>query len=65
MRRERILIPRPRSSFILVQCNNCGNEQVVFSATTHDIKCRVCGNLLAEKTGGKAKIIGTQIRRLD
>ncbi|MEM1524844.1 MAG: 30S ribosomal protein S27e [Nitrososphaerales archaeon] len=65
MKRERILIPKPRSSFILVQCKNCGNEQIIFSATTHNINCKVCGNLLAERTGGVAEIYGIKLKRLD
>ena len=64
MRRERIPIPKPRSAFLLVQCTNCGNEQPVFSATTKDMKCKVCQNPIAEKTGGKARILGAVLRRL-
>ncbi len=65
MRRERIPIPKPRSTFLLVQCTNCGNEQPVFSATTKNVKCKVCENPLAESTGGKARILGAVLRRLD
>ncbi len=65
MRKEHVSIPRPQSAFILVQCPSCGNEVPLFSATTVDIKCRVCGTTVAEKTGGKARITGTVLRRLD
>ncbi|MCD6510967.1 MAG: 30S ribosomal protein S27e [Thaumarchaeota archaeon] len=63
--RYRNLIPKPRSAFLLVKCKSCGNEQIVYSHTTIDIRCNVCGNLLAEHTGGKAKIYGKIVRRLD
>ena len=65
MKKERILIPRPRSSFLLVQCPNCGNEQIVFSCTTTDSACKVCGTKLAEKSGGRARLSGVVLRRLD
>jgi small subunit ribosomal protein S27e len=65
MKKERIHIPKPRSNFLLIQCPNCGNEQIFFSSTTMDIKCKVCANILAEKTGGKAKTYGAALKRLD
>ncbi|MCP8314808.1 MAG: 30S ribosomal protein S27e [archaeon] len=65
MKKERILIPKSRSAFLLVRCSNCGNEQVVFSSPTVDIKCKVCDSLIAQRTGGKAKMLGTVSRRLD
>jgi small subunit ribosomal protein S27e len=65
MKKERILIPKPRSAYLLIKCSNCGNEQVVFSSSTVDIKCKICDNLIAQRTGGKAKTFGTIIKRLD
>jgi small subunit ribosomal protein S27e len=65
MKKERILIPKPRSAFLLIKCPNCDNEQVVFSSTNIDIKCKVCDSLIAQRTGGKARILGSVIKRLD
>ena len=65
VKKERILLPKPKSGFLLVQCNKCGNEQIIFSSTTLDIKCKNCETILAEKTGGKANINGTVLRRVD
>ncbi|MBI2184741.1 MAG: 30S ribosomal protein S27e [Thaumarchaeota archaeon] len=65
MKKERISIPRPQTAFILVQCPNCGNEVTVFSTSTAKVKCNVCDAIIAENTGGKAKINGTVLRRLD
>jgi len=52
------LIPRPRSKFLRVKCQKCGNEQVVFSNPVNTVVCNVCGAELAEPTGGRAKIKG-------
>ena len=52
------LIPKPRSVFLRVKCSKCGNEQLIFSNTVNNISCNVCGELLAEPSGGRAKING-------
>jgi len=55
------LIPRPTSRFLRVKCLSCESEQVVFSHTSHVVKCRTCGEVIAEPTGGKAKINGSVV----
>jgi small subunit ribosomal protein S27e len=52
------LIPKPSSTFIRVRCLKCGNEQLLYSNAVNKINCNVCGETLAEPTGGKAKIKG-------
>lgn len=42
--------------FLLVRCKKCKNEQVVFSTVKNEVKCLICGEILAEPRGGKAKI---------
>lgn len=59
------LIPKPKSHFLRVKCPDCGNEQIVFSHTSNPIHCKVCGALLAEPTGGRAKIKGDVIGTID
>lgn len=44
------------SKFIKVRCPKCKNEQIIFGKTSTEVKCLVCGKVLAEPTGGKAKI---------
>ncbi len=56
-----VLVPRPRSRFLRVRCNNCGNEQVVFDRPAMIVRCLVCGNVLIEPTGGKGRIVGATI----
>ncbi len=51
------LIPKPRSRFLKVKCNDCGNEQVMFGSASVRVTCQVCGKTLAEPTGGKARIL--------
>lgn len=50
--------------FILVRCKKCGNEQVIFNKASIKVKCLVCGNILAEPTGGKAKINGEIVKKV-
>ena len=65
MQRKNILIPKPNSSFISVECTNCGEKKIIFSYTTTDINCESCHQLLAGKTGARAKILGKVLSTLD
>jgi len=42
--------------FIKVKCEKCKNEQVIFSKASCTVNCLVCGDALAQKTGGKVRI---------
>jgi len=42
--------------FVRVQCEDCENEQVIFSHATSEVNCKVCGKTLAVPGGGKAEI---------
>jgi small subunit ribosomal protein S27e len=50
--------------FVKVKCEKCKNEQMVFMRAASVVKCLVCGEILAEPTGGKArlnvKVLGQQ-----
>jgi small subunit ribosomal protein S27e len=46
----------PRSKFLKVKCNDCGNEQVIFDHASSVVKCLVCDKTLAIPKGGKAEI---------
>jgi small subunit ribosomal protein S27e len=52
------LVPQPRSRFLLVSCQSCGNRQVVFDHAKVVVKCLVCQEPLALPRGGKSKILG-------
>ncbi|RLG13896.1 30S ribosomal protein S27e [Candidatus Pacearchaeota archaeon] len=49
-----------RSKFLKVRCE-CGNEQIIFNKATLKVKCLKCNKLIAEPTGGKAKILAEVI----
>jgi small subunit ribosomal protein S27e len=53
---QRELIPKPQTNFLRVKCPKCGNEQVTFDRPSIPPHCTVCDELLAETTGGKAKL---------
>ncbi|HEX7179500.1 MAG TPA: 30S ribosomal protein S27e [Nitrososphaeraceae archaeon] len=57
MRKENLLIPKPKSNFISIQCNECKEKTIIFSHTTTDIFCKSCKKLLVKRSGGKAKIL--------
>ncbi|MFC1691166.1 30S ribosomal protein S27e [Nanoarchaeota archaeon] len=49
-------IKEPTSKFIKVRCPKCKNEQIMFGKSSSKIGCLVCNKILAEPTGGKAKV---------
>lgn len=44
------------SKFVKVKCESCKNEQIIFRKAASTVKCLVCGEILAEPTGGLAEI---------
>ena len=44
------------SKFVKVKCEKCKNEQMVFEKAASQVKCLVCGEVLAEPTGGRARL---------
>jgi small subunit ribosomal protein S27e len=50
------LISTPKSKFVHVMCKKCKNKQVIFSKASTEVKCLVCGEVLAEPSGGDAII---------
>lgn len=65
MKKMHMPVPKPRSSFLLIACPNCGKENVVFSHTTTDVKCKACKTLIAEKTGSRAMLHNKEFKKLD
>ena len=58
MKKAHIEVPKPSSRFQRVNCNECGEMQVVYSHASTPVTCNSCGNTIAEATGSKAKING-------
>ncbi|HLC95907.1 MAG TPA: 30S ribosomal protein S27e [Candidatus Nanoarchaeia archaeon] len=44
------------SKFIQVRCPKCKNEQTLYGKASTEVKCLICGKVVAEPTGGKARI---------
>ena len=44
-----------KSRFVQVKCS-CGNEPIIFGNAATQVKCTKCNKVLAEPTGGRAKI---------
>ncbi|MBI4439928.1 30S ribosomal protein S27e [Candidatus Woesearchaeota archaeon] len=49
-------ISEPSSKFIKIRCPKCKNEQIMFGKASATVNCLICGKVLAEPTGGKAKV---------
>ncbi len=49
-------IKEPTSKFIKIRCPKCKNEQIMFGKASSEVKCLVCGKVLADATGGKSKV---------
>ncbi|MDD5163909.1 MAG: 30S ribosomal protein S27e [Candidatus ainarchaeum sp.] len=62
---DKKLIPMPRTKFLKIKCNGCGNEQIVFSAPASTVKCLACNQTLAESTGGKIRPIAKIVKELE
>ena len=64
MKKMHIPIPEPRSRFLSVKCEQCGKENIVFSHTTIDIKCKSCKSIIAERTGSRARLFSKEFKEL-
>lgn len=56
-------IPRPKTKFLRIKCNGCGNEQTVFSAASTKVKCLACNQELAQ-TGASKIFVKTKILKV-
>ena len=45
-------------NFVRVECEECGNEQIVFEKAATTVECANCGADLVRPSGGKATIAG-------
>jgi len=64
LKKRKILIPQPKSRFLLVRCPDCGNEQVIFDHASIEVKCLMCNRTLAKPLGGKAEITAEVLKVL-
>ncbi len=55
----------PLSAFVKVVCDKCKNEQIIFDKAATTVHCLVCGEKLANPTGGKAEILTKKVQTLN
>ena len=49
-------------------CVKCGTENVFFSNSAVEVKCKQCGEVLAYNTGGRVEYsesLGPEVKRVD
>jgi len=52
------------ADFLRIECEECGNQQNIFSKPSTNVECLVCGETLASTTGGRAEINGEVLETL-
>ncbi|MFB6291857.1 MAG: 30S ribosomal protein S27e [Candidatus Nanohaloarchaea archaeon] len=50
--------------FYRVKCDECGNEQNIFSRASTEVECLVCSETLASPTGGKVELEAEAVETL-
>jgi small subunit ribosomal protein S27e len=53
------------SEFVKVKCKECKNEQVIFGKAASEVKCLVCGAVLAKPTGGRSQVDAKVLRTVE
>lgn len=52
-------------NFIRAECEECGNQQVIFSRPSEEVQCLVCSTVLAQPTGGQAELNAQVVEELE
>jgi len=52
-------------NFIRAECDECGNQQVIFSRPSEEVQCLVCSSVLATPTGGEAEFNARIVEELE
>jgi len=50
------LVQMPKSKFMRVICRKCKSDQMLYNKIASVVKCNKCGAVLAEPSGGEARI---------
>jgi small subunit ribosomal protein S27e len=57
-------IQMPKSRYLRVICKKCKNDQMLYNKVASVVKCNKCGAVLAEPTGGEARILAKVVEVL-
>lgn len=52
-------------NFLKVRCDECGNEQKIYSRPSKSVECLVCSEVIASPTGGKAEFSAEIVEELE
>ncbi len=58
MKKDHVDIPTPSSRFYKIECDDCNEQQVVYSHATTRVFCNQCGSPIATSSGSKARLAG-------
>lgn len=50
--------------FLRVECEECGNQQTIFSRAASEVECLVCSTVIADPKGGKPELSGKVVETL-
>jgi small subunit ribosomal protein S27e len=50
--------------FLRVECEECGNQQTIFSRAASEVECLVCSTVIADPKGGKPELNGKVVETL-
>jgi len=53
----------PKSSFLMVKCKVCSNQQATFSNPAIEVRCNSCNAVLMKPTGGKGEFVDAELVR--
>ncbi len=45
-----------KGKFVRVKCSKCKNSQIIYGKASTRVRCTECKGIIAEPSGGKAKI---------
>ncbi len=51
--------------FLRVECEECGNQQTIFSRAASEVECLVCSTVIADPKGGKPELNGKVVETLN
>lgn len=64
MRKKVNLVQMTKSKYMRVICRKCKSDQMLYNKVATVVKCNKCGTVLAEPTGGEARIYGKVVEVL-
>jgi small subunit ribosomal protein S27e len=65
MKKHNIMIPKPRSNFVKIECESCQNTMILYTYSTKAILCKSCNAEISINTGGQSQIKGKILETLD